>query len=81
MVKTTLEVKDPNHPCYSNNPIGRGRDIWIEKNKEFLLNFNSKKIDKRHYQMRMTVDNDLDIYSYYFTSNKTLQIWIYNQVD
>ena len=80
MVKTTLEIKDPNHPCYRNNPIGR-RDLWIEKNKQFILNLSNKNIDKRHYQMRISVDNDLDVYSYYFTSNKTLQIWIYNQVD
>jgi hypothetical protein len=79
MARLTLEIKDPNHPRYSNNPIAR-KDIWVEKDKQYFHNFNSKRFDKRYYQLKMSVDNDLDVYAYCMP-DKTLQVWIYNQVD
>ena len=78
MARLTLEVKNPNDPR-SNNPIAR-KEIWIEKGKQYSHNFNSKKFDKKYYQIKMSVDNDLDVYAYCM-ANKTQQVWIYNQVD
>jgi hypothetical protein len=79
MTRLTIEIKDQNHPLYRNNPIGM-KNIWIEKDSTIFLNANNRKFERRYFQMRMSVDQDLDLYALCM-QDKTLQVWLYNCVD